>query len=127
MFLNSNLPTMSQTDGLVCMLGLFLVLALGHYLADFALQSPWVAGLKSDVLRKDADPHAIHALTAHAAHHALVAVAILWAFGLSPWWALVIGISHWLIDLGKARFQLYSINVDQLLHFVAIAVVTVLA
>jgi len=108
-------------------IGLFLVLALGHYLADFAWQSPWVAGLKGDALRKGADPHAIHALTAHAAHHALITVAILWAFGLSPWWAIAVGVTHWLIDLGKARFALYGIHVDQALHLTVLAIVAVLA
>lgn len=92
---------------------LALLLIGAHYVADFAMQNQYVADAKTDPKR----PDWFHALTAHAAHHAVaagVALAVLghpWVFG-----ALYIGITHWIIDYGKSVRHWYGYHVDQALH-----------
>ncbi|KKL67724.1 hypothetical protein LCGC14_2132150 [marine sediment metagenome] len=117
------------------MIELFLLLAAGHYLADFPLQGDAIARNKGKVFVESVG---FHALTAHAAIHALVAAGVAMVLGYDWLWAfLVVGATHWLIDFGKswerwpdswritdgARWPgnpdargLYGINVDQALH-----------
>jgi hypothetical protein len=116
---------------------LFLTLLAGHYLADFPLQPPFVAEKKGLVFIESIG---FHALTSHAAIHGLVAGYIAGSEA-----GLIVAVSHWLIDFGKAwqgwpenwritngakwagnpgARGLYGINVDQSLHvLVLIAVV----
>lgn len=94
-------------------LTLILVLLGAHYVADFAMQNEYVATAKADTSR----PDWFHALTAHAAHHAVASGVALALLGY-PWLvgALVIGVSHWLIDYGKAVKHWYGYHTDQSLH-----------
>lgn len=97
-----------------------LLLIGAHYVADFAMQNDYVATAKADPGR----PDWAHALTAHAAHHAVAAGVALAVLGL-PWLvgALVVGGTHWLIDYGKAVRRWYGYHADQGMHLcVAVAV-----
>ncbi len=90
-----------------------LLLIGAHYVADFAMQNDYVATAKADTKR----PDWFHALTAHSAHHAVAAGVALAVLGL-PWMfgALFTGITHWLIDYGKAVRGWYGYHVDQGMH-----------
>ncbi len=107
---------------------LFLLLLGGHYLADFPLQAQFMAENKGWVFIRSIG---FHTLTAHAAIHGLVAGLLSQSLLI----ALTVGITHWLIDFGKASrlltdkyphtkgarqggqtHGLYGINIDQLLH-----------
>ena len=116
---------------------LLLTLWAGHYLADFPLQPAFVADNKKKILQESIG---FHCLTSHAFIHGLVAGFISQNFAV----ALIVGITHWLIDFGKScqllddRFPhtkgaripgiqtagMYGINVDQALHFLVIIIVT---
>lgn len=90
-----------------------LLLIGAHYVADFAMQNDYVAAAKADTTR----PDWFHALTAHSAHHAVAAGVALAVLGL-PWLSgcLIVGVTHWLIDYGKAVRGWYGYHVDQGLH-----------
>ncbi len=124
------------------MISVFVALLCGHYLADFPLQTETIARNKGKVFIESIG---FHALTAHAAMHALVAGGVLLALGYPLIGAGAVGLTHWLIDFGKswegwpdtwritdgARWSgdpdargLYGINVDQALHVAVIAAVT---
>lgn len=95
-----------------------LLLIGAHYVADFAMQNQYVADAKADTLR----PDWFHALTAHSAHHAVAAGVALAVLGL-PWLAgaLIVGVTHWLIDYGKAVRGWYGYHVDQVSHLIVAA------
>jgi len=101
-----------------------LALLGAHYVADFAMQNQYVADAKA---RLYTAPDGIHALTAHAVHHVVAAAVLLGLLGL-PWLvpALIIGITHWFIDYGKAVRGWYGYHADQLLHLSVVLVVAVL-
>jgi hypothetical protein len=91
---------------------LFLILVMGHFLGDFALQSSRMA--------KEKCPGPNHSLpwgywlTAHGAVHGLL-VALFTGIpllGLGEW------ILHILIDFGKCRDK-YGLAVDQGLHLLS--------
>lgn len=104
---------------------LYALLALlgAHYVADFAMQNDYVATAKAKV---HTAPDGIHALTAHAMHHVVVAGALLGLLGL-PWLipALVVGVTHWLIDYGKAVRGWYGYHQDQGLHLLVALLVAI--
>jgi hypothetical protein len=113
---------------------LLVTLWAGHYLADFPLQPAFVAEKKALVFIESIG---FHCLTAHAFIHGLVAGMITQNFGAG----VAVGLTHWAIDFGKSskllknlphtkgarnQFQdtgFYGINVDQMLHFLVIALV----
>jgi hypothetical protein len=116
---------------------LLLILWAGHYLADFPLQPAFVAENKQKILGESIG---FHCLTAHAFIHGLVAGVITQNLAAG----LAVGITHWLIDFGKAcqllddhfphtkgarlhgqTAGLYGINVDQALHFLVILIVSI--
>lgn len=125
---------------------LLLLLVAGHYLADFPLQPDFVARMKSRVFFESIG---FHCLTAHAMIHGLVAAAVVSVLGyrwLMPF--LVVAVTHWLIDFGKAwdgwpdnwritqgakwsgkpdARGLYGINIDQALHIAVLVIVAVVA
>lgn len=90
-----------------------LVLIGAHYVADFAMQNEYVATTKGDTSR----PDWVHALTAHAAHHAVAAGLGMVLLGV-PWMipAIVTGVTHWMIDYGKAVRGWYGYHADQSYH-----------
>ena len=99
---------------------LALMLAMGHFLADFALQSDRMAVEKCPG-RGAVLPWGWW-LSAHAAIHGLLVAAItgLPLLGLAEW------VIHGCVDLGKCR-QWYGINVDQMLHLLCKLLWTALA
>jgi len=111
---------------------LFVLLLAGHYLADFALQTQYMAENKATVFKKALG---FHVLTAHAFIHGLVAAVISRHYTVG----IIVGLSHWVIDFLKAseliddRFPhtagarrngqkvgLYGINIDQTLHILVL-------
>lgn len=96
-------------------------LILAHLVGDFLLQpAGWV---KDKELKK----HRSAKLYVHVLIHALIAFLLVWD---PDFWlpALVILVSHFLIDLGKVSFQKQDTRVfwlltDQLLHLLVIGVV----
>lgn len=99
-----------------------LALLCAHYVADFAMQNDYVASAKAKV---HTAPDGIHALTAHAMHHLVAVAALLGVLLDLPWLipALIIGVTHWLIDYGKAVLKWYGYHADQGLHLFVILLV----
>lgn len=97
-----------------------LLLIGAHYVADFAMQNDYVATAKADTAR----PDWAHALTAHSVHHAVAAGVALAVLGL-PWLsgAIAVGLTHWLIDYGKAVRKWYGYHADQLMHLAVCVIV----
>ncbi|MEX1315850.1 MAG: DUF3307 domain-containing protein [Synechococcaceae cyanobacterium] len=100
-----------SSPGVVLQAGVqvFLLLAMGHFLADFGLQSDRMAQEKCR--GKDHTLPWQWWLASHAAIHGLlvaVLTGVVWV-GLAEW------VVHMLIDYGKCRHR-YSLGVDQLLH-----------
>ncbi|MGB1417197.1 MAG: DUF3307 domain-containing protein [Synechococcus sp.] len=96
-------------------LQLFILLILGHFLADFPLQNDRMAVEKCP--GKDVVLNWRWWLSAHAATHGFV-VAML-----TGWPVLGVAemLTHGLIDYGKCRLH-YSLAVDQALHWLCKAV-----
>lgn len=99
---------------------LAFVLALGHFVADYPLQSDFIAKGKNPF--REIDPSTIPpgqkpqlvwpwVLTAHAATHA----AAVYLITGSHFLAAVELVAHWAIDYGKCANR-YGIHVDQGLH-----------
>jgi hypothetical protein len=124
---------------------MLLLLIGAHYLADFPLQGDHIAKQKGRVF---IDAIGFHCLTAHAAIHGILAAAVLASQGAWLGWALVVAVTHWLIDFGKSwerwpdnwritqgakwsgnpdAHGLYGINVDQSLHGLVLVAVAVFA
>lgn len=100
-------------------LGLYLCLLLAHLMADFVLQSN--NACQNKVEKK------WHS-TYHY-EHAAVVFALSWfaVWNVSFWWyALVIGITHFAIDMWKSyrEEKVTWFVVDQLLHIIVIAGIT---
>lgn len=92
------------------MIELFLLLVFGHFLADYAFQSEFMALGKN---RHDPDPRVpwYHALGAHSIIHGGVVGVIT---GL--WWIGVLeAILHWFIDDNRCAKRL-TYTQDQMLH-----------
>ena len=99
---------------------LWFILCLGHFVADYPLQSDFISKGKNRF--RPIDPTSIPpgqvpmvvwpwVLTAHASTHA-AAVLLITA---SPALALLELVSHWAIDYGKCANR-YGIHVDQAMH-----------
>ena len=98
----------------------FFLLVLGHFVADYPLQSDFIAKGKNRF--RPVDPASIPlgqtpmtvwpwVLTAHAGTHAAAVYLILG----SPILSLAELIAHWLIDYGKCANR-YGIHFDQFAH-----------
>lgn len=94
---------------LLAVFELWLLLAMGHFLGDFGLQSDRMAVEKC--ARRDATLPWPWWLTAHGAIHGLLVAVItgLPLLGLAEW------LAHVLVDHGKCRGR-YGLNTDQALH-----------
>jgi len=112
------------------MITTFFYLLIGHAIADFALQSPWVAKGKNrhagpppgynEKAHGPLQPVWIPTMLAHGLIHA-GAVAIITN---NPALAFVQFVTHTLIDLLKCE-RVYNVWVDQLLHLWVLAVTAV--
>ncbi|WP_292009447.1 DUF3307 domain-containing protein [Chryseobacterium sp.] len=98
---------------------IFVRLILAHLLGDFILQpDSWVADKEKLKLKSKY-------LYIHILIHTLLAFVFLWDLNL--WWvAILIGISHFLIDFAKLIFQNSKTKkrwffIDQLLHILVIS------
>lgn len=107
---------------------LLLTLLAGHYLADFGLQSRYMAESKKLIF---IEAIGFHALTAHAFIHALIAGLLSSSFTVGAF----VGITHWIIDMRASTWlnqklgrkqDLFGIHLDQLLHIAVIALVVLL-
>lgn len=98
-------------------LAALICLAAGHILGDFLLQSDWEAGRKTkpSILLK------------HAGVHALLSYGLLGVW-TAIWVPLIIGCSHCLIDLAKAksgrRDSVRALLADQGAHGLVLLVLT---
>jgi hypothetical protein len=127
----------SACKGMTMDIQLFIFLLGGHYLADFGLQSRHMAEMKGRVFIETAG---FHNLTAHAAIHGLLTGLITQSLAA----ALVVAVTHWIIDFGKAselltdkfphtkgarrhgqKHGLYGLDIDQCLHIVILLGVVV--
>ncbi|OWK74141.1 hypothetical protein CBW16_01620 [Flavobacteriaceae bacterium JJC] len=103
---------------------IFIPLILAHLLGDFLLQpNSWVA----DKERKKAGSIYLYL---HVLVHTVLSFVFLWDLNL--WWiALIIGVTHFLIDWIKLSFQNHKTKrswffVDQLLHVAVISILSVI-
>ncbi|WP_435525136.1 DUF3307 domain-containing protein [Chryseobacterium indoltheticum] len=80
---------------------IFTQLILAHLLGDFILQpNSWVADKENRKLKSSY-------LYLHVLIHTILTFIFLW--NLKLWWvAILVGISHFIIDACKAKFSKYS-------------------
>ncbi|WP_234110477.1 DUF3307 domain-containing protein [Chryseobacterium sp. R2A-55] len=102
---------------------IFIALILAHLLGDFIFQpNSWVANKE---LKKGKSKF----LYFHILIHIALVLVVLWNIQL--WWiALIIGITHYLIDIAKLQYQTPKTKrtwffVDQLLHILVIVILSV--
>lgn len=93
-------------------LELFLLLAMGHFVADFGLQNDRMAVEKCP--GRDVTLPWQWWLASHAAIHGFF-VAVLTA---SPWLGLAEWLVHALVDFAKCRKR-YGLRTDQTLHLLS--------
>ena len=93
---------------------IFIKLILAHLLGDFVLQpDSWVADKEKHTLKSKF-------LYFHVLVHVVLSFIFLW--DLSLWWvAVLVGVSHFIIDAAKLSFQSIKTKkswffIDQLLH-----------
>ncbi|MGG7469852.1 DUF3307 domain-containing protein [Chryseobacterium arthrosphaerae] len=98
---------------------IFIKLILAHLLEDFILQpNSWVADKEHYKLKSKF-------LYLHVLIHTVLSLVFLW--DLQLWWvAVLVGISHFIIDAAKLSFQTVKTKkswffIDQLLHILVIA------
>ncbi|KNB60483.1 MULTISPECIES: DUF3307 domain-containing protein [Chryseobacterium] len=101
---------------------IFIKLILAHLLGDFILQpNSWVSDKENRKLKSKY-------LYIHVLIHTVLSFIFLW--NIQPWWvAVLVGFSHFMIDVSKLYFQNIKTKKswffgDQLLH---IAVITVIS
>lgn len=88
----------------------FLALLMGHAIADFALQSEWMAKHKSPEQSLAYVPW-YYVLGSHGLIHG----AAVYVVTGNAWLGLAETVAHFLIDLGKCQHR-YGIHADQGLH-----------
>ena len=99
----------------------FLILICFHFLMDYPLQGEFISKFKSrHVYRGEKNPFWIHCLTAHSAIHSLPYLLLFGNVGA----ALVMFVSHWIIDLLKCE-NFTNIHIDQCLHLIIIFVLCI--
>lgn len=99
-------------------LALFIELLMGHALADFALQTEWMAKHKNRHVAPSFIPPGQtpqttwpYVLGAHALIHGMA----VWLITGQIWLGVLEATAHFVIDFGKCE-SWYGINTDQSLH-----------
>ena len=82
---------------------------IGHAVADFGLQSPWMSENK----RRGGEMWGL-VLSAHGLIHA----GAVYLITGNVWLSVGEFAAHWLIDLGKGE-GLYGVGIDQTLHILS--------
>lgn len=107
---------------------LLFKLLIGHALADFPLQGPYIAQMKNRHNKPDYIPAGqkpcavwIHCMTAHALIHA----GFVWVITGVVWFALAELVLHWAIDFAKCE-NWTNPHQDQALHITCKAVYALL-
>ena len=97
---------------------LFLVLLAGHFISDFPLQQKYML---EDKQKAFVTSLGTLTLISHAMTHALVIGGLAALQGVTGYFPLgvVIGATHFFIDLGKIRHR-YGVMTDQVLHYFVI-------
>jgi hypothetical protein len=94
-----------------------LWLVVGHFVADFPLQTDWIAKFKNRHNASSPPPGQSQQtpwpwiMTAHAATHAAAVLAITG----SPWKCAAEFVCHWLMDFAKCEGA-WNLHIDQCLH-----------
>ena len=104
---------------------LFFLLVAGHFVADFSLQTEWVATNKNRHVRLNFPPEQRAKmqviwpwlLSAHACTQGLMVYLITQRISLG----LAETVIHWLCDFGKCE-KWYGFHADQLIHIISKAV-----
>ena len=97
---------------------LFIVLLAGHFVSDFPLQQKYML---EDKQKAFVTSLGTLTLLSHAMTHALVIGGLAALQGVTGYFPLgiVIGVTHFFIDLGKIRHR-YGVMTDQMLHYLVI-------
>ncbi|UYD60250.1 hypothetical protein OPFAMLBM_00251 [Aeromonas phage avDM12-TAAL] len=95
------------------MFEILYILILGHFVADYVLQSDSIARGKNPINSPLYGVHWFYWLTAHSATHALV----VYVATKSVWLSLAELVSHWIIDYAKCNSKI-GLHQDQALHIV---------
>ena len=96
------------------MFEIFLLFLAGHFIADFAFQSTWMAENKGKSWEINGYHAAVYAAT-------IFLIAKIGGVALSPFIVFIFFITHFFIDPLKARFGIIkNIWVDQSLHIAVI-------
>ena len=98
----------------------FLVLLSAHFLADLPLQGEWVATEKRNAFKT---PLGTVCLLGHAFIQALIVSLVAGYMGYNFEMAfLLVGFTHFFIDLGKIR-GVYGVFTDQILHYIILLMI----
>lgn len=116
-------PTPAVVDAVVRLAGLTAALTVKHVLADFVMQSNWMAR------GKEATSAWTAPLLAHVACHAALTLLVALAVRPTLWWLALVDLAvHATVDRGKALFALrvrwrmdqpqfwWLLGIDQGLH-----------
>jgi hypothetical protein len=108
-----------EAQAMIPVLILAFRLLIGHAVADFALQTEWMAKFKNwrvaspPPLGQKQQSVWVYVLSSHAMIHG----GAVWVATGSATLGLAETVAHWLIDLGKCS-SLYGIHEDQTMHLI---------
>ena len=116
------IPSWIQGHGLEAWTQLFFAFAIGHAVADFALQTEFLARGKNRHLAPPAgELHSRHLWLYCLTAHALIHAGAVWVISGCAGLAVAELLLHWLIDWAKTEKKL-GFHGDQALHLICKAV-----
>ena len=104
---------------------MFLMLLMGHAVADFGLQSPAMAKGKNRNVPKDYIPPGQTLQICwpyYLAAHSLIHGAMVMIITGSVTWSMFEAVTHGAIDFGKCE-SWYGVHMDQAMHMMALGVI----